>query len=298
VLEMVATGPMPLPALADSLGLARSTAHRLATALLERRYLTLMPREGYVLGPKLLELGSLAREQTALLRVARVHMEKLADESLDTVHLTVCESGTALLIERIQGHRRLLPSLRIGERTKITQCTGGHALLLDQPESCWRNAFAQDCGNDCPDTADSREGLSHFLAAMREAASLGYAIDAADGADPLSTVAAPIRRADGLIVAALGLSMAAQYLDGGGLAAAGRAVRAVAAAISADLGHTTHATVGGTATRHGPADENLGLDRANAGKQPAHPLEGKGARVHDRKVNGSAHVGEPDLGVA
>jgi DNA-binding IclR family transcriptional regulator len=295
---MVATGPMALPVLADRLGLARSTAHRLATALLERRYLILMPREGYVLGPKLLELGSLAREQTALLRVARVHMEKLADESLDTVHLTVCESGTALLIERIQGHRRLLPSLRIGERTKLTQCTGGHALLLDQPEASWREAFAQDCGNDCTDTADSRERLSRFLASMREAASLGYAFDAADGADPLSTVAAPIRRADGVVVAAIGLSMAVQYLDGGGLAAAGSAVRAVAAAISADLGHATHANVVVSATGHGPAEENLGLDGANAREPRAHPLEGKGARVHDRQVNGSAHAGEPDLGVA
>jgi DNA-binding IclR family transcriptional regulator len=298
VLEMVANGPMPLPALADRLGLARSTTHRLATALLERRYLTLTPREGYVLGPKVLELGSLAREQTVLLRVARLHMEKLADESLDTVHLTVCESGTALLIERIQGHRRLLPSLRIGERTKITQCTGGHALLLDQPEAVWREAFAQDCGSDCPDTAAWRERLSLFLASMREAASLGYASDAADGADPLSTVAAPIRGAGGEVVAALGLSMAAHYVDGGGFAASGRAVRAVAAAISADLGHPSPAAVGKTVTAHRAEIKNRAADGADAGEQPAHPLEGRSARVHDRRVNGSAHASEPDLGVA
>jgi DNA-binding IclR family transcriptional regulator len=298
VLEMVATGPMPLPALADRLGLARSTAHRLATALLERRYLTLMPREGYGLGPKLLELGSLAQEQTALLRVARIHMEKLAADSLDTVHLTICESGAALLLECIQGHRRLLPSMHVGERTKITQCAAGHALLLDEPETAWRTAFAQDCGSACPEGAVTEDGLALFLAVMRKAVSLGIAVDAAGGADPLRNVAAPIRGAGGAIVAALSLSIAAQYLDGGGLTAAGRAVQASAAAISADLGYMSHSTEGETSPHRSGSPGNLRLDGGITGEEPVPPLEAGVSRVHDRKGNGSAHVSEPDLGVA
>jgi DNA-binding IclR family transcriptional regulator len=295
VLEMVATGPMPLPALADRLGLARSTAHRLATALLERRYLTMMPRGGYGLGPKLLELGSLAQEQTALLRVARVHMEKLAADSLDTVHLTIGESGAALLIECIQGHRRLLPSMHIGERTKITQCAAGHALLLDQPEASWRAAFAQDCGNACPERMESEDGLGLFLATMREATLRGMAVDAADGVDPLRNVASPIRGAGGAVVAALGLSIAAQYLDGGSLAAAGRAVQAAAAAISADLGHVSHAAEGESLP---PGHGNLRPYGGIAGQAPTPPLEAEVTRVHVRQRNGSAHAGEPESGVA
>jgi DNA-binding IclR family transcriptional regulator len=290
VLEMVALGPLALPALADRLGLARSTAHRLATALLERRYLTLMPREGYVLGPKLLELGSLAQEQTALLRVARAHMEKLAAESLDTVHLTICESGAALLLERIQGHRRLLPSLRVGERTCLTRCVGGRALLIDGTEGEWRTMFAQDCGSERAVVAESDDVLADFLIAMSEAADRGYAFDADDSADPLRTVAAPVRAADGAIVAALGLSTAAQYLDENGLAASGRAVRAAADAISADLGRPDN--------RNGPAasdtarrDDAHGSPGENARHAPLPPLEAGEPRVHDPKSNGSSHAG-------
>jgi DNA-binding IclR family transcriptional regulator len=297
VLEMVATGPLALPALADRLGLARSTAHRLATALLERRYLSLMPREGYVLGPKLLELGSLAQEQTALLRVARAHMEKLAADSLDTVHLTICESGAALLLERIQGHRRLLPSLRIGERTSLIHCAEGRALLIDQTEGAWRARFAQDCGSDRLVVADSDHALAGFIAAMTEAASRGYAFDADDSCDPLRTVAAPVRSADGAVVAALGLSTAVQYLNGDGLDASGRAVRAAADAISADLGHPEpkeEQSVSAPVRRDGKHRS----PGQNAGRKSLPPLEAGEPHVHDPKRNGSAIADGSGRGVA
>ena len=60
VLDAVAEGPISLAKLAQTLELTRSTTHRLAAALVERNYLTLTPREGYQLGPKLLELGHLS----------------------------------------------------------------------------------------------------------------------------------------------------------------------------------------------------------------------------------------------
>jgi len=228
VLEMVATGPVALPALATGLGLARSTTHRLATALLERRYLTLVPRQGYGLGPKLLELGSCAREQTALLRVARPSLERLAAESLDTVHLSVIDFGTVLLLERIPGRRRLLPSLRVGERTKLTQSAAGCALLMDGPEAAWTDAFARDCGSAASSAA--------FVDRLRMFAAFGYAYDPADAADRIRSVAAPVRGAGGTIIAAIGLSTATQYLDDERLAQVGQAVCKAAAAIGDDLG--------------------------------------------------------------
>jgi DNA-binding IclR family transcriptional regulator len=228
VLEMVATGPVGLPALASGLGLARSTTHRLATALLERRYLTLVPRQGYGLGPKLLELGSCARQQTALLRVARPTLERLAAESLDTAHLSIIDLGTALLLERVPGRRRLLPSLRVGERTKLTQSATGFALLMDGPDSIWAEAFARDCGSAASSAA--------FVDRLRGFTAFGYAYDAADAADRIRSVAAPVRGADGAIIAAVGLSTATQYLDDSRLAQAGQAVCMAAAAIGDDLG--------------------------------------------------------------
>lgn len=60
VIEAVARDTLTLGELADRLDLTKSTAHRLASALVDRGYLIFMPRSGYRLGSKLLELGHLA----------------------------------------------------------------------------------------------------------------------------------------------------------------------------------------------------------------------------------------------
>jgi len=300
VLEVVAAGPLALPALANRLGLARSTAHRLATALLERRYLTLVPRQGYGLGPKLLELGSCAQDQTALVRVARPYLENLAEQSLDTVHLSICDAATALLLERIPGRRRVLPSLRIGERMLLTQCAIGQALLLDGPEDAWRETFAQDCGTAASSAA--------FVDSMRTFAHIGYAFDPGDTDDRIATIAAPVRGASGTIVAAIGLSTASQYLHEDRLAAAGADVAGAAAAISQDLG------------RPSPSLSPSGFDASNASvhrierrsmldrglshkngefRSPEHakPLEAGAQPVHDPVIKNSPRATSQKDGV-
>jgi DNA-binding IclR family transcriptional regulator len=294
VLEVVATGPLALPALAHRLGLARSTAHRLATALLERRYLTLVPRQGYGLGPKLLELGSCARDQTALVRVARPCMEGLAEESLDTVHLSIREAGVVLLLERIPGRRRMLPSLRIGERMQLTRCAPGLALLLDSPEDVWRETFAQDCGTAASSAA--------FVDSMKVAAKAGYAFDPGDTDDRIATIAAPVRGAAGNIVAALGLSTAAQYLHEDRLETAISAVVRSAEAISFDLGRPGHSSEEPNAAVH-RLERRAMLDRAsphnNGGFVPeehAKPLEAGAEPVHDPAVHNSRRADKQDTG--
>jgi DNA-binding IclR family transcriptional regulator len=294
VLEMVATGPLALPALANRLGLARSTAHRLATALLERRYLTLVPRQGYGLGPKLLELGSCAQDQTVLVRVARPYMEGLAAATLDTAHISICDAGGALLLERIAGQRRLLPALRVGERMKLSQGAAGWALLLDGPEGVWRETFAQDCGSAVSSAA--------FVDRLRGFARIGYAFDAGDENDRVSSVAAPVRGAHGTIIAAIGLSTASQYLDEHRLAAVGSEVARAAAAISFDLGWkpagldspnaSVHGVQRNTALKHGSTRKNGGFAMADGAK----PLEAEAQSMHDPNIKGSIRAQTPGRG--
>ena len=86
VLNVVANGVTNLGNLSERLGLTKSTTHRLASALVDQRYLTFTHREGYSLGPKLLELGYQASQQMDIPRLARPHLEALSASSLDTVH--------------------------------------------------------------------------------------------------------------------------------------------------------------------------------------------------------------------
>jgi len=300
VLEMVATGPVGLPALANRLGLARSTAHRLATALLERRYLTLMPREGYGLGPKLLELGFCARQQTFLVRIARPHMEALAAETQDTVHLTIQDGETALLLERIEGRRLLLPTLRIGERAALTRCAAGCSLLLDGSERAWREAFAQDSGS-ASSAADG--SVDAFVERQLQFGRSGYTYQPGETDDRISTVAAPVRGGDGAIVAAIGVSAASQYLDATRIPQVARAVCRVAAAISGELGFppAKNDSSGGDGVQDSGVfprgDACMRNNEAISAYRTQKPLEAEASRGHDPFLNGARHAKKTDLGL-
>ena len=57
VVQAVANGARDLKDIARVIGTTRSTTHRLASCLVDERYLRVLPKVGYLLGPKLIELG-------------------------------------------------------------------------------------------------------------------------------------------------------------------------------------------------------------------------------------------------
>jgi DNA-binding IclR family transcriptional regulator len=234
VLEQVAAGPAALSAIARQLGLSRSTVHRLATTLLERRYLNVTPRRGYSLGPKLLELGFRAREQISLVRLARPYLEALAAETGDVAILAVRDGDDVVIADRAAGRRRVLPSVRTGDRVKLDASALGHALGL-QP-------------------ADIAGGAP---------AAVVRSVSGHDPAPEIRTIAAPVFGADGAVRAALGIAAASVYADRAHHDAAAAAVREAARALGAELGWRVagaacEAPAGGGAARQLPDDSDEG----------------------------------------
>jgi len=141
VLEAVASGVSSLADLAATLKLNRSTVHRLAASLVERRYLTFTPRNGYGLGSKSLELGYQARVQLNIPRVAKDHLEKLAALTGDTVHLGVLDGMRAFYLDKIPGRRRVEISSRVGDLQPLRSTGLGKALLLDEDDQQLREFY-------------------------------------------------------------------------------------------------------------------------------------------------------------
>src|SRR5215475_8826098 len=171
VIELVAEGPITLGELADRLGLTRSTTHRLASALTDRRYLRFVPRSGYSLGPKLLELGFRVRDELDLPRVAAPQLERLALLTEDTVHLGVLDRGRVQYLDKIAGKRRINISSRVGELQPVHSTGLGKALILDHDEESWENFFRAENSQRTPDA------LAKWLERMRTYAHAGYAFD-------------------------------------------------------------------------------------------------------------------------
>jgi DNA-binding IclR family transcriptional regulator len=229
VIEVVSEGPVTLAELSDRLSLTRSTTHRLASALVDRRMLVFRPREGYALGPKLLELGYCARQQMQLPQVARPFLEQLSAATGDTVHLGVLEGDQALYLDKVPGRRRVEIGSRIGERQPLSSTGLGKALILDLDEAQWRALFTVEAG-------PRALGLPVWLERMRGYAVAGHAYDLEENEDQIRCVAAPIRDVEGRTVGAISLSSAAQYMDDARMESLTADVRGCAEAISRELG--------------------------------------------------------------
>ena len=232
VVDAVAAGATSLTELAAAIGLTRSTTHRLATTLVERRYLVFSRHDGYVLGPKLLELGHLTARRMDLPRVAREHLEALSASTSDTVHLGILNENQVLYLDKVTGTRRVEVCSRIGERQPLRSTGLGKALILDAGEKQWREYYDHEArlgnGYDVP--------MDEWLRRMREYAAQGYAFDLEENEDRIRCVAAPIRGVAGAIVGAISVTSAAQYMNDLRMRGVSFEVQKAAEAISAALG--------------------------------------------------------------
>ena len=232
ILEAAASGATTLPELQAAAKLNRSTTHRLATTLVARRYLVFVPHGGYGLGPKVLELGHQASAQLDISRVARNHLEKLAAETGDTVHLGILHGTRCLYLDKLPGRRRVEISSWIGELQPLRSTGLGKALILDADEGLLRKLYR--CEND----NEQRYGVpeSKWISRMREHANCGYTFDKEETEDCIRCVAAPVRDATGNIQAALSVSSAAQYMDDERMQSLAETVLWTAEQISRELG--------------------------------------------------------------
>jgi DNA-binding IclR family transcriptional regulator len=230
VIDALIEGPLSLAELSEHLQLTRSTTHRLASALVDRRLLSFRPREGYTLGPKLLELGHAASQQMHLPRVARPWLEQLSAATEDTVHLGVLDGRHALYLDKVGGRRRINIGSRLGERHPIASTGLGKALILDKSEPEWIEFYSAE-GEPFDSAA-----RAVWLERMRGYAAKGYAFDLEENEDQIRCVAAPVRGVDGQVIAAISVSSAAQYMSDDRMAELTGTVMDAANAISLDLG--------------------------------------------------------------
>lgn len=232
VIDAVDQGATTLAELAAAVGLTRSTTYRLATALVDRKYLSLSKIDGYALGPKLLELGHVTTRRMNLPRVAREHLELLASSTGDTVHLGILDDHTVLYLDKIPGNRRVEVCSRIGERQPLRSTGLGKALILDADEAGWREFYDYEArlGNGYD------VSLDEWLRRMREYSAQECAFDLEENEDQIRCVAAPIRAVSGEIVGAISVCSAAQYMDDLRMRGLSFEVRKVAEAISSKLG--------------------------------------------------------------
>lgn len=235
VLEAVGQGDRTLGAIASRVGYGRSTTQRLASALTRAGWLSQSP-DGYRLGTRLMELGFLAQQQSPLTALARPHLEALALETRDTVHLGIRDGADVVYLDKIASRRGLEMRSRVGHRMRLALTGVGRALMLDLPPPSWRSLFDTALADRQGDA--TRPAWPLWLARMRDFVAVGIVFDREENELGVCCVAVPVRDAAGGICAAISVAGASPYMPEERMQSIAADVRAAAQAVSARLGWT------------------------------------------------------------
>ncbi|WP_201747354.1 IclR family transcriptional regulator [Glaciimonas sp. PCH181] len=238
VVHAVAAGARDLMQIAAAVGTTRSTTHRLASCLVQERYLRFSLNTGYALGPKLIELGFQAREEVSLSVVARPFLESLAEQTNDTIHLAVRDADDVIYLDKIPGKKGLEMRSRVGHRMPIATTGVGKALMLELTEDRWKDLYEKRTFAHSADSAKllKKGSWTEFLEHMQQYAKGGFSFDLEDNEPSIRCVAAPIRDASHAIVAAISVSSTLPYMPYKRMQALIPIVKQAAAAISTELG--------------------------------------------------------------
>lgn len=197
---------LTLTELAARTGLPRSSAHRMLLQLVAVGWLR---RHGatYHLGPKMVELGSLAQNYDRVHRAAVATMYQLHRRTGSAVHLAVLERDDLLYLEKIGGRwaATMLPT-HAGQRRPARETVEGAALLAcrDGCASAVREHIAgQERGEPVHCVAVAFDAGHGEIAALSLTGPAGRMPTSAvrDLVAAADLVAARLRAAPGLLVA-------------------------------------------------------------------------------------------------
>lgn len=203
IAELLATETtLGVTAVAEELGVAKSTAHDHLSTLAERGYVVRAP-EGYRLGMEFLRLGEAARSRDEAYEIAREKVEKLANETNERSQFIVEEAGRAIYVHREVGPDAVHTDSAIGGHVPLYATAAGKALLSHHDDDRVRELVGDNLDPITDNTVTEVDALLAELETVRER---GYATNCAENTPRLRAVGAPVELPDGRPLGAISVS--------------------------------------------------------------------------------------------
>jgi DNA-binding IclR family transcriptional regulator len=226
-----------ISALAERLGLAKSTVHRLASTLVEAGMLEQNKETGkYRLGLAVFELGSLVRRKIDMSFEAKPWLMTLREQTGETVNLSILDHGGVVCVNFLESKNVNRISSGIGLRKPVHCTAEGKALIAFQSAATIERIIGAKLERRTQRTVINPATLNEEFAIIR---ARGYATDDEEYEVGVRGIAAPVRDDSGVPVAAVGVTGPTQRLTKTRLLSLARHVNAAAKAISARLGDPT-----------------------------------------------------------
>ncbi|HEY2140908.1 MAG TPA: IclR family transcriptional regulator [Solirubrobacteraceae bacterium] len=241
--------------LAARLGEPRSSVYRLLSSLQQLDMVDTGTKRGsYRLGLKLLRLGSAVQGRLDIRTAAMPTMERIHDETGETVFLCVRRGDDAVCVERLDGRRVTSLALRLGGALPLHAGAAPRSLLAFEPRARWNEFLAGgELERFSPVTPVTADELIPMLESIRRN---GVSVSDEDVTPGIAAIGAPVFDHRGEVSAALSVSGMREAIMG---ERDGGTVRHLivngAAEVSRALGHDTR-----HGARVGPRDEGLTVD--------------------------------------
>lgn len=236
LLDRIAAGTGTLGELAAAEGVHKSTVLRLLRTLEDEGFVHHDGEHRYRLGPHLFRLAHQALESFEVRVVAAPRLRALRDEIAQTVHLAVLDGTTALYVDKLEP--REMPvrmASRIGKTAALHSTAVGKVLLAGLDEGERDELIA---AIDYPTyTANTPSDADELRAEVARTAERGWSEDHAENETFINCVGAPIRGADGRVVAAVSISVPDVLLPYEDVLELVPALRAAVADVSRDCGY-------------------------------------------------------------
>jgi DNA-binding IclR family transcriptional regulator len=227
-----AEGSVGLSEVADRLGVAPSTAHRVLVTLVSMGFARQDPDRRYRVGPAIARLADQPGPPPLLRDTARPVLRWLAEATGETVHLAVLDGTSVVTIDHASGHHGDDAVHVVGARVPAHATAVGLALLAHHPdvvEAVLRGGLERWTERTIADPGVLRRQLG-------DVRRRGYAVNLRGWLDETAGVAAPVVLLSGEAVASIGISGPASRLGRrGALTALGPVARTGAMALATRL---------------------------------------------------------------
>lgn len=204
ILQIVATEPgLGLAEISGRAELPKPTSYRFLVTLVEHGLLRVTEEKTYRLGYRLVELGTLAREQSSIREIALPFMSDLRDGFNETCHLAVMEAGHATYLEKVESTHALRHWTTVGQRLPLNGGAAALCLSAFLPREELTALLKADPLQQLTERTLTDQG--EFLALLDGFVEQGYVISSGAAYEGVTGVAMPIRNRRGAATAALSI---------------------------------------------------------------------------------------------
>lgn len=198
--------------MAQRLGIANSTVHRLLNTLLAEGFVAKDPRTHlYRLGSSVLALGHLVQSRLNLGQIALPALQRLVQQTNETAHIGILRDNSVIYLTKVECSHPVRLLSHVGKRNDCHCTSSGQVLLAYLPpyrldEILGKGPFPAYTKKTITDP----DKLRTLLAKVRQQ---GYAVSMEELHDGVCSIAAPVFNARGEVIASVNVAGPVQRMN-------------------------------------------------------------------------------------